>query len=352
MIRPGNISLITLLLLLLAAAPAVQAAPAVTPDFKEVYDSLRTHLAGVDETELNRAAVAGLLKELDPKASLVIAGAETDTNSIPQLVSKASVFEGDLAYLRLARVGDGLAAALRGAYQTLAASNKLSGVVLDLRFADGADYAAAVTAVELFALKKTATLDWGKGVQETKTGIELVSAPLVVLVNGQTRAAAETLAALLRETGAGLLLGNATAGHALLTQDFPLSNGVILRIATAAVKLNGSELSSVRPDIAVAVSAQDEQAFFAEPFNVSPGTNAPALASKPAGTNSPNRRVRLTEASLVRAHKQGLNPEEDEAGFVNQPRENKPEIPVIKDPALARALDLLRGLAIVRPARP
>ena len=348
MIRPGKISSITFLLLLLAVAPAARAATNTTPDFKEVYDSIRAHLAGVDAAELNRAAVAGLLKELGPKASLVTGGADTGATTFTPLVSKASLFEGDLAYLRVARVGDGLAAALRSAYQPLAASNKLSGVVLDLRFAGGADYAPAVAAAELFPSKKTATLDWGQGTQETKPGNELVSAPLVVLVNAQTRAAAETLAALLRETGAGLILGNPTAGHALLTQDFPLSNSAVLRIATAAVKLNGLELSPVRPDITVAVSAQDEQTFFAEPFAVSPVTNAPASTNKLAGTNSSGRRVRLTEASLVRAHNQGLNFEEDEAGFVNQPHESKPEIPVVKDPALARALDLLRGLAIVR----
>ncbi len=351
MIRPGKHSSITLLLLL-AATPASRAATNSPPDFQEVYESLRAHVTGVDAAQLNLAAVAGLIKELGPKADLVTAGAETQSPELPALVSKAAVFEGDLAYLRLDRVGGGLAAALRSAYEPLAASNKLSGVVLDLRFADGADYAAAVAAVELFSSKKAATLDWGKGSLETKTGAAIVVTPLVVLVNGGTRAAAETLAALLRETGAGLLLGNPTAGHALLMQDFPLSSGATLRVATASVKLNGVALSAVSPDIAVAVSAQDEQAFFTEPPGPSPGTNAPAFASKPAGTNAPSRRVRLTEASLVRAHKQGLNPEEDEAGFVNAPHETKPEIPVVKDPALARALDLLRGLAIVRPTRP
>ena len=352
MIRLGKHSPITFLALLLAVGSTVRAATNAAPDFKEVYESLRAHLAGVDEAELNRAAVAGLLKELGPRAALTNIGTATSATAATPRISKSSLFEGDLAYLRLARVDDGLAAALRDAYQSLAASNKLAGVVLDLRYADGADYAASVAAAEFFSSKKTATLDWGQGARETKAGNEVVSAPLVVLVNGQTRAAAETLAALLRETGAGLLLGNPTAGHALLTQDFPLSHGATLRVATASVKLNGAELSPVQPDIAVTVSAEDEQKNFTESSLVSSGTNPPTLAGKPAGTNAPNHRVRLTEATLVRAHKQGLNLGEDEAGFVSQAHENKPETPAVKDPALARALDLLRGLAIVRPARP
>ncbi len=351
MIRLGKLSPIVFLALLPALTPNGQAATNATPDFKEVYESLRAHLAGVDEAELNRAAVTGLLNELGPKAAFVTTGESPAPSASTPLVTKASVFDGDLAYLRLAHVGDGLAAALRDAYQPLAASNKLAGVVLDLRFADGVDYAASVAALEFFSAKKTATLDWGQGAQETKTGSNPIAAPLVVLVNGQTHAAAETLAAMLRETGAGLLLGNPTAGHALLTQDFPVGHGA-LRIATATVKLNGQELSPVRPDIAVAVSAAEELVFFAEPSKVLPGTNGFAAINKTVGTNAPNRRVRLTEAALVRAHKQGLNLDEDEAGFVNQPRDNKLEIPAVKDPTLARALDLLRGLAIVRPAKP
>jgi hypothetical protein len=346
----------TFLLALLAGALNGRAVTNASPDFKEVYDLIRAHVVGAGDTELNRAAVNGLLKELGPKASLVTGGAEAGTTVVTQLVSKAFVFDGEIAYLRVARVSDGVAVELRAAYQQLSASNTLKGVVLDLRFADGADYPAAVAAVELFSLKKPATLDWGKGAQETKTGNELISVPLVVLVNGQTRIAAETLAAMLREAGAGLILGSPTAGQALLTQDFPLSNGATLRVATTAVKLNGGELSQIHPDIEVTVSAKDEQTFFADSYFVLPKTNSPvaglASTNKAVGMNASGRRVRLNEAGLVRAHKQGLNPDDEEGMAFNQPRENKPAAPVVNDPVLARALDLVQGLAIVRQARP
>jgi len=346
----------TFLLAPLAGALNGRAATNAAPDFKEVYDLIHAHVVGASDAELNRAAVSGLLKELGPKASLVTGGAATSTAVVTQLVSKAFVFDGEIAYVRVARVADGLATALRAAYEQLSASNALKGVVLDLRFADGADYPAAVAAAELFSLKKPAALDWGKGAQETKTGNELISVPLVVLVNGQTSAAAETLAAMLREAGAGLILGNPTAGQALLSQDFPLSNGATLRVATAAVKLNGSELSQLHPDIEVAVSAKDEQAFFADSYFVLPMPNSPvaglASTNKAVGTNASGRRARLNEAGLVRAHKQGLNPDDEEGMALNQPRDNKPAAPVVNDPALARALDLLKGLAIVRQPRP
>lgn len=353
MIRLGKHSSLTVLLTLFAGAFPAAAATNATPDFKEVYESIRAHGAGVDAAELNRAAVAGLLKELGPKASLVTGGPEGRSASVvTQLVSQALVFEDDIAYLRIARVADGLATSLRSAYQPLNESNKLKGVILDLRFTDGADYATVAAVAELFSLKNPATLDWGKGSQESKTGAGLISVPLIVLVNGETRSAAEALAALLREAGAGLMLGSRTAGHALLSQDFPLSDGAILRVATASVKLNGVELASVRPDIEVTVSLKEEQAFFADAFLVPTRTSLAAVTNKLSGTNASGHRIRLTEAELVRAHRQGLNPAEDEEGFIAGTRETKPEAPLVSDPALARALDLLKGLAIVRQAHP
>ena len=51
-------------------------ADTTTPDFKEVYDLLRTNLGGMDEKTLNHAAVQGLLSQLEGRAVLV--GNESD----------------------------------------------------------------------------------------------------------------------------------------------------------------------------------------------------------------------------------------------------------------------------------
>jgi len=354
MIGLGKYSWLTFLAAIFATALHARAATNSMPDFKEVYELIRAHAVGLGEDTLNRAAVNGLLNELGPRASLLTNGVEVSATVVTQLVSRAFVFEDEIAYLRVARVADGLAPALREAYQKLGATNKLKGVVLDLRFTGGSDYPAALAAAELFSVKKPAALDWGKGAQEIKTSSELISVPLVVLVNGETRVAAETLAALLREAGAGLVLGSSTAGGAMLMQDFSLSNGANLRIATSPVKLNGVELAQIRPDIEVPVNAKDEQAFYADAFFVLPGTNSTglaALANRPGGTNAGARRPRLNEAGLVRAHRQGLNPDE-EGALESVLRERRSVTPVIIDPVLARALDLLKGLAIVRQSRP
>ena len=354
MIRLGKFSL----LLLIAYGGAFLCVGASEPSFSEIYDLIRTNSV-VGESKLNRAAVEGLLNQLRPKAVLVTNDADSRVDTETQLVTKTFVFDGEIGYLRVSRVASALSDQLRSAWQRLGATNKLRGAILDLRFADGADYSAATAAAELFPTKKPPTLDWGAGTREVKSGSELLSMPAVVLLNGETSGASEALAAMLRNAEACLLLGNSTPGHALVTKDFPLSNGSTLKIATAPVKLNGTEISEVQPDIEIAVSPKDERAFYASEFLDLPKiSDLAAMATNSVGTtNMAARRPRLNEAELVRAHRQGLNPEDlvrsldDRLGpseLTDQPRVNVPATPIIRDPVLSRAVDLLKGLAIVR----
>ena len=62
-----------------------------------------------------------------------------------------------------------------------------------------------------------------------------------MLVNGETRGAAEALAAALHQAGAGLIIGSPTAGAATSFKEFPLSNGERLRVAT---RLSGGSMIS------------------------------------------------------------------------------------------------------------
>ena len=262
MIRIGIRSFLTIWLVLVGAQPGLQlgqakAEAAAAPDFKEVYDLVRAHLAGMSEAQLNQAAVQALVSGLGSRVSLVTNGAVAKAQTEAPLVSKSSVFDGEIGYLRIERVGDGLASAVREACGKLAATNKLAGVILDLRYAAGDDYASAAATAELFVKKAQALLNWGNGMVRSKDNSEALSMPVAVLVNRQTAGAAEALAAVLRETGAGLILGSNTAGQAMIAQEFPLKNGDRLRIATAPIQLgDGSTLAGqgLKPDIAVEVT--------------------------------------------------------------------------------------------------
>jgi len=218
----------------------------------------------------------------------------------------------------------------------------------------GDDYAAAAATADLFVKKELPLLNWGSGMVQSKEKTDAIALPVAVLVNRQTAGAAEALAAALRATGAGLILGSRTAGQAMVAQEFPLKDGERLRIATAPIQLgDGSALSDrgLKPDIAVEVSPEDERAYYVDAFKAAEKTNLLASAGgSPTGpgngTNRAARRPRFNEAELVRERREGVS----EADMTAM-RGREPEPPMVQDPVLARALDLLRGLALVRQSR-
>jgi C-terminal processing protease CtpA/Prc len=271
-------------------------------------------------------------------------------------LSKSVVIESNVAYLRVGRVAASLANELSAAYRALTTTNKVAGVVLDLRFVVGDDSASAQATANLFASKK------------------IVAGSLVVLVNGETRGAAETLAAALRHAGAGLIIGNPTAGEAATFKEFPLRNGERLRITTPPVKSgNGLAIPSggLQPDIAVTVSADDERAFFENPY----GTLAQNTNVAQAATNNFLPFVdRISEADLVLQKQNdgkhtgalhtrdmdlpgaGSIRKQGDGGNTNEnsapARGAEPQKPVLRDPVLARAVDLIKGLAVMHQSRP
>jgi hypothetical protein len=360
MIRIGIRSLLLVWLVLAGAQVGLLCGQAMAedtagPDFKEVYDLIRAHLVGMSEAQLNQAAVQALVAGFGPRVSLLTNAAAVDARADAPLVSKSSVFDGEIGYVRIERVGDGLASAVREACGKLGMTNKLAGVILDLRFAAGDDYASAAATAELFIKKAQPLLDWGKGVVRSKENNEALAVPVAVLVNRQTVGAAEALAAVLRQTGRGLILGNNTAGQAMIAEEYPLKNGERLRIATGSVQLgDGSAISGqgLKPDIAVEVAPVDERAFYADAYKVLSRSELLAggslgLTNSSSGTNRAARRQRLNEAELVRERREGIS-EAD----VTALRDREPEKPLVSDPALARALDLLKGLALVRQTNP
>ena len=331
----------------LHAEPSTQA-----PDFKEVYDLVAAHLSGISAADLNRTSVQALVSALSPKVSLA-GGDDAASGFTGQLVSKENIFDGPIAYLRIERVTRGLGDALREAYQKAAGTNKMNGVVLDLRYVGGEDYPAAAAAADLFVKKERPLLDCGNGVIRSKEKSASLVSPVVVLMNKQTAGAAEALAAVLREAGAGLLVGSRTAGLAMVAEEYPLRDGQRLRIATGPIRLgDGSALpgEGVKPDILVEVNPQEERAYYGDAFKEMPKPNLLAGTSisstNPASGTNRTRRARFNEAELVRERKEGSNLDLELP--VSEPDSPKP---VVRDPALARALDVLKGLAVVRQSR-
>jgi len=205
------------------------------------------------------------------------------TNMVP---FTASVLENDVAYLRVGDVQNNLAGEIQSAQNSLAATNKIAGTILDLRFAGGDDLAAAKAAADLFVAKKL---------------------PLAILVNNETRGAALTLATSLRTARDGLVFGSAAA--------------------------------ELKPDIAVNVKIADEKLYLENPYAALALTETNAIPS----TNSFSPFIDHTsEADLVRAKiKDGDQDANSPAHAAEPPK------PFIHDPVLARAVDLIKALAVV-----
>jgi hypothetical protein len=323
------------------------------PTFQEVYDLLRANAPGVSDAGLNQAAVQGLLRQFAPLATLETNAPATPPATTGPDVPRTGIVVCACGFIRAGSVDGGLADELGSAYSRLSATNKLAGLVLDLRYADGDDYAAAAAAADKFLSTEQPLLSCGDQVMRSTAKSGAISVPLMVLVNQQTVRAAEALAGVLRHAEAGLLIGANTGGGVYVFKDFPLRNGERLRVATTKVRFgNGQPFPSdgLKPDIQITVNPEDERAYFADAYNVltnqSPVLFVSAVTTNAAGVTNSEPIHRINEAELVRRQRDGQSAED--AAEAARGRSAEASKPVVQDPALARALDLLKGLAVVQ----
>ncbi len=333
-------------------------APIITADFKEVYELLASHLEGQTASNLNQAAVTGLLEQLKGRAWFV-RNQESSPAAIKNGIS-TNQFEGGVLDIRAATIENGVSSKISAAIADFVRSstNKLTGVVLDLRFSSGSAYEEAAKVADLFLANEAALLDWGNGVVKSMNKTNAVSATLVVLINRETAGAAEALAAMLRSQDRILIIGAPSAGLAVMTQDFTLKTGQKLRIATAGIKLgNGETLNreGVKPDIWAPLDAQIERAFYDDPYRdaLPPVSVIPSLLGNNSGGNTATARTPksrpLNEAELMRERKERPGVDVDDLPL-RQPaaKEGESEKPFVRDPVLGRALDLIKGMSSIQ----
>jgi hypothetical protein len=331
------------------------------PDYHEVLEVMQAQVPNLDSNEVNQALVLGLQEHLSQRMTLVTNPLKQAATPISSSLSQTNIFENAYGYLRVTRVDKNLADAMAAAVQRLNPSSELKGMVLDLRFAHGDDYRAASQVASLFLDTEIPLFRLDQETMKSSTHTNSWKLPLTVLVNQETAEAAEVLAGVLRQCNVGLLLGSNTAGRPSVYRDFPLKNGQVLRLATTKVVLDSDKeipASGLVPDITVPVSLEDEKAYFTDAYRqiTKPGAtfasrlNETNSALTLAGTNRSSRR--MNEAELVRRQKEGADLDQDERDNRAGDKDLESNRPVITDPALVRALDLLKGLALVQKNRP
>ncbi len=323
---------------------------------QEVCEVLRTNLPGLDPAELEHASVESLLQRFGGRVELVPSETQSEEAQSGSGLARTNLFDNSVGYFRVAQVVAGLPADLTAALETLRRTNELRGLIIDLRFACGEDYKAAAAVADLFLGTARPLLDWGSGLVHSTPKTNAITLPVVVLVNRQTSGAAEALAALMREVGVGVIIGTNTAGRVFVMEEIPLTSGHRLRIGKAGVKLaDGQQLpeDGVKPDVTVAVAPQQEREFLEDPYKQ---LSQPAVSNRlgefsgsngePGQTNRVPRR-RINEAELIREHMQGSR-----LGTPKLARTpGEAETPIVTDPVLARGIDLIKGLALLREAQ-
>ena len=171
---------------------------------------------------------------------------------------------GSVGYIKVAQITQTSAAFVSDAIENLA-NQGASSYVLDVRDCPGGYLTQAVDIASLFVRSGTIVQIQTREGTTTKsaTGEVATEAPLVVLVNGNTAAAAEVLAAALQDSDRAQLVGTTTLGKGSVQVVRELSFGGALRYTAAHYltplgrDFNGSGIS---PDYTVeSVEGTDNQ---------------------------------------------------------------------------------------------
>lgn len=293
--------------------------------------------AALNEVELHRATLEGLMARLGHGVMLLAAGESQQTAPVGNL-SYSEILDGHIGYLRLGELSTVNLRAMDGALKTFA-GKKVDALVIDLRATPPTnDFGTAAEFMKRFVQKgKTLfTLHKPAAKQDRVFSSDqdaVYAGMIIVLADGDTGGASEALAAILRYYDKAMVIGQPTAGRAVEYSDLPLSDGKILRVAVGEIILpEGKALfpSGVTPDVPVEMSAAEKRQVFEQ-----------SLKSGMAALVFEKERPHFNEAALLN----GTNPEID----VTAAPERSPESPAkanLRDPVVQRAVDLVTSLAV------
>lgn len=176
--------------------------------------------------------------------------------SLPVVSSKLETVRGQkLGYARLATFSEGASLALRRAVRKLQGQGA-KGLVLDLRGNGGGLLEEAVLNASIFLPKgetvvSTNSRSQGHAVYKTKGG-NLLSLPIVVLIDRNTASAAEILTAALADDAGAKTVGTRSYGKGVFQQEIDLSNGGALKLTVGEYFTpDGTNLAGkgIHPDV-------------------------------------------------------------------------------------------------------
>lgn len=244
---------------------------------RDIYTVLQDRAIPFDSAVIQKGAVDGMLKAIDPRARVLPSGEKIASTKKPTL-DKAEEWSEGLCYLKLNGLYDDAGIVVTNQLQSWMTAER-TGLIVDLRGAGGDNLKAIDEIAVLFmgADKELFLVRDGRGrVTETHRTRPDAPAPrglpVMLAVDSDTKDASEILAAVLKGRSRVMLIGGGTRGDAALREVVPVSKTESLYIATRWVEFpgGGSLTNGVQPDVTITQYARTpvpEKAPFGKEFS-------------------------------------------------------------------------------------
>ncbi|MGH6945777.1 MAG: S41 family peptidase [Kiloniellales bacterium] len=257
------------------------------------------------------------------------------TRDVIKIQSVRSRSEGEVGYVRITTFNELTTPGLEQAIQELKAElgDKLVGIVIDLRNNPGGLLDQAISVSDAFLDQGEIVSTRGRETEDSqrynaRSGDLIDGKPVVVLINGGSASASEIVAGALQDHGRAVVMGTPSFGKGSVQTIIPLSGNGAMRLTTARYYTPSGrsiQATGIEPDIRVEEAKLE-------------------LID--------NGRPRTREADLRGALDNGGGNGAPQGTPAPAPDESAPEAEaadqVPSDYQLARAVDLLRGVALFR----
>ncbi len=261
----------------------------------------------------------------------------TLNRAVIRIQSVRSRVEGDLGYIRITSFNEQTDVGVRNAITRIKeqTGNKLRGVVLDLRNNPGGLLDQSINVSDAFLDKGEIVSTRGRRAEDAqrynaKPGDLLNGLPIVVLMNGGSASASEIVAGALQDHRRAIVLGTKSFGKGSVQTIIPLGNQGALRLTTARYFTPSGrsiQAQGIDPDIIV------EQANLQK-------------VDTPASRREADLRGALRNPTAPAPGEAPAAPGNTPPSQQPPSAEEGPTTEPAFDYQLARAFDLLRGLAL------
>ena len=159
---------------------------------------------------------------------------EVERKKIDLYPIKTEILQNNIGYIKVSSFDDDCAKEFKQTYNELNKSNKLKGLIIDLRNNGGGIVDEALDMADLILDKdKIELISTNKnGEEEIKKSKSnpVINVPIVVLVNGNTASASEIFAAALKENGKATIIGEKTYGKGVIQELISLRDGSGIKV--------------------------------------------------------------------------------------------------------------------------